>query len=80
MSRNGGGSSSNANSFMSTAQAAKFLFVSRPHVVTLIDQGKLEIHHKTANNCFVTKVSVLAYQTTLQEAMMAYHASNSDEK
>lgn len=79
MSRNGGGSSSHANSFMSTAQAAKFLFVSRPHVVKLIEQGKLRIHHKTADNCFVTTVSVLAYQTTQQEAMTAYNASNSDE-
>lgn len=80
MSKNGDGGSSDANAFMSTAEAAKFLFVSRPHVVKLIDQGKLRIHHKTGNNCFVTKASVLAYQTAQQEAITSYQASTSDEE
>ncbi|MEM5338711.1 helix-turn-helix domain-containing protein [Paraburkholderia azotifigens] len=80
MSKNGGGGSSDADAFMSTAEAAKFLFVSRPHVVKLVDQGKLKIHHKNGKNCFVTKVSVHAYQTAQKEAIAAYHASNNDEE
>lgn len=65
--------------FMTTAEAAKMLFVSRPHVVKLIDQGQLKLHHITGNNRFVTKDSVLAYQIAQQAAVAAYRASTADE-
>ncbi|WP_183081478.1 excisionase family DNA-binding protein [Paraburkholderia fungorum] len=60
---------------MSTADAAKLLFVSRPHVVKLLEQGKLKLHHTTRNNRFLTKASVLAYQAYLDAAAKAYQAS-----
>lgn len=69
-----------ADEFMSTADAAKLLFVSRPYVVKLIEQGKLKLHHKTGNNRFVTTASVLNYQTNQQAAAEAYQASAADEE
>ena len=50
-----------ADDFMSTADA-KLLFVSRPHVVKLLERRKLKLHHNTGNNRFVMKASVLDYQ------------------
>ena len=66
--------------YMSTADAAKRLFVSRPHVVKLLDQGKLKLHHITGNNRFVRMDSVLAYQAAQQAAIAAYHASAGEEE
>jgi excisionase family DNA binding protein len=66
--------------FMSTTEAAKLLFVSRRHVVKLIDQGKLKIHHKTGNALYVMTASVLAYQTAQQKAATAYRASSAGEE
>ncbi len=66
--------------FMSTADAAKLLFVSRPHVVKLLEQGKLKLHHTTRNNRFLTKASVLAYQAHLDAAAKVYQASTTDEE
>ena len=68
-----------SDEFLSTVEAAKLLFVSRPHVVKLVDQGKLKLHHKTGNNRFVTKASVFAYQLVQQASVAAYHASTTDE-
>lgn len=68
-----------ADDFMSTAEAAKLLFVSRPHVVKLLKQGKLKLHHKTRNNQFLTKASVLTYQAHQDAAVKAYQASAADE-
>ncbi|RQU47892.1 helix-turn-helix domain-containing protein [Burkholderia cenocepacia] len=65
---------------MSTADAAKLLFVSRPHVVKLLKQGKLKLHHKTGNNRFVTKASVLNYQADLRAAEKTYQGSTADEE
>lgn len=53
---------SETDDFMSTADVAKLLFVSRPHVVKLLEQGKLKLPHKTGNDQFVMKASVLDYQ------------------
>jgi excisionase family DNA binding protein len=66
--------------YMSTADAAKLLFVSRPHVVKFLDQGKLKLHHITGNNRFVRMDSVLAYQAAQQAAITAYHASAAEEE
>ena len=69
-----------ADDFMSTADAAKLLFVSRQHVVKLFEQRKLKLHHKTGNNRFVTKASVLDYQADQRAAAKAYQASTADEE
>ncbi|CAN7770470.1 helix-turn-helix domain-containing protein [Caballeronia sp. LjRoot34] len=66
--------------YMSTADAAKLLFVSRRYVVKLLDQGKLKLHHITGNNRFVRMDSVLAYQAAQQAAIAAYHASAAEEE
>jgi hypothetical protein len=66
--------------FMSTADAAKFLFLSRLHLARLIDQGVLKIHHKIRHNSFVTMASVLAYQATLRAAITEYNAATGDEE
>jgi excisionase family DNA binding protein len=69
-----------ANDFMSIAEAAKLLFVSRQYVVKLLEQGQLKLHHKTRNNRFVTKTSVLNFQVNQRAAVKRYHASTADEK
>ncbi|MFM0629832.1 helix-turn-helix domain-containing protein [Paraburkholderia xenovorans] len=71
---------SETDGFMSTADAAKLLFVSRPHVVKLLQRGKLKLHHKTGNNRFVTKASVLDYQADQRAAAKAYQDSTTDEE
>jgi excisionase family DNA binding protein len=69
-----------ADDFMSTADAARLLFVSRPHVVKLVEQGKLKLHHKTGNNLFVLKASVLGYQADQEAAVRTYQTSAGEEK
>ncbi|CAB3739434.1 hypothetical protein LMG22037_06285 [Paraburkholderia phenoliruptrix] len=69
-----------ADGFMSTADAAKLLFVSRPHVMKLLEQGKLKLHHKAGNTRFLTTTSVLAYQAHLRAAAKAYQASAGDNE
>jgi excisionase family DNA binding protein len=69
-----------ADDFMSTADAAKLLFVSRPHVMKLLEQGKLELHHKAGNTRFLTTTSVLAYQMHLRAAAKAYQTSTRDNE
>ncbi|MEC5407139.1 helix-turn-helix domain-containing protein [Paraburkholderia sp. MPAMCS5] len=69
-----------ADDFMSTAEAAKLLFVSRPHVVKLLKQDKLKLHHKAGNIRFLTKASVLAYQAHQRAAEEAYQASTGDNE
>lgn len=69
-----------AGDFMSIAEAAKLLFVSRPHVLKLLEQGKLKLHHEAGNNRFVVKASALAYQADLRAAEKAYQASGAGEE
>ncbi|CAL8477108.1 helix-turn-helix transcriptional regulator [Caballeronia sp. S22] len=69
-----------ADEFISTADAAKLLFVSRPHVVKLVEQGKLKLHHKMGSNLFLTKSSVLRYQADQQAAARTYQTSASEEE
>ncbi|MFM0169144.1 excisionase family DNA-binding protein [Paraburkholderia sediminicola] len=66
--------------YMSTADAAKLLFVSLSHVVKLLDQGKLKLHHVTGNNRFVGKNSVLTYHAAQQAAIAAYQASAAEDE
>ncbi|MFP3604381.1 helix-turn-helix domain-containing protein [Paraburkholderia sp. SIMBA_053] len=66
--------------FLSIAEAATLLFVSRPHISKLLEQGKLELHHEKGSDRFVTKASVLEYWATREAAVEAYKASTSDEK
>jgi excisionase family DNA binding protein len=60
-----------ADGFMSIADAARLLFVSRRHLVKLLDDGELEVHRGAGNNRFVTKSSVLAYQEHQRAAVIA---------
>ncbi|REG59665.1 excisionase family DNA binding protein [Paraburkholderia sp. BL6669N2] len=46
---------------ISTSDAAKLLFVSRPHAVKLVEEGKLPLHHITDQNRFLRKADVLEY-------------------
>jgi len=69
-----------ADDFLSISEAAALLFVARPHISKLLEQGKLELHHEKGNDRFVTKVSVLKYWATREAAVEAYNASTSDEE
>jgi excisionase family DNA binding protein len=64
--------------FMSIAEAATLLFVSRSHILKLLEQGELELHHEEGNDRFVTKASVLKHWVTREAAIEAYNASTSD--
>ncbi len=68
-----------ADDFMSIAEAATLLFVSRPHVTKLLEQGELKLHHKAGNDSFVTKTSVLEYRAARHAAVVAYNASSHNE-
>jgi len=69
-----------ADDFISTADAAKLLFVSRSHVVKLLEQGGLTLHHKAGNNVFLTSASVLAYRAHQRDAAKTYQASTGDNE
>ena len=69
-----------AGGFFSVGDAAKLLFVSRPHVLKLIEQGKLELHHKTETDLFVSEASLRGYQANQEAAVQAYRASAADEE
>ena len=47
---------------VSTSEAAAILFVSRVHVLKLIDDGLLPLHHRVGKHQFVRKADVLAYK------------------
>jgi hypothetical protein len=61
-----------SDEFLSIADAAKLLFVSRPHVLKLLEQGELELHHKAEDALFVTLASVLRYQSERAAAVRTY--------
>ncbi|WP_250436252.1 hypothetical protein [Caballeronia sp. ATUFL_F2_KS9A] len=66
--------------FLSIAEAATQLFVSRPNISKLLEQGKLELHHETGVDRFITKASVLDYLAARDAAADAYQASASGEE
>jgi excisionase family DNA binding protein len=68
-----------AAGFFSIADAAKLLFVSRPHVLKLLEQGKLELHQETGNNQFVTEASLRSYQADQRAREQGYQASAGGE-
>lgn len=51
-----------ADTVLSTEQAAKLLGVSRPFVVRLIDDGAIDLHQRVGNQRRVLKSEVLAWQ------------------
>jgi len=53
---------------ISTSEAAKLLFVSRLHLVKLIEEGKLSLHHITGQNRFLQKADVLEYKAKKAQA------------
>jgi excisionase family DNA binding protein len=57
---------------ISTGEAAKLLFVSRSHVVKLIEQKTLPLHHITGKNRFLRKADVLAYNAKKQAEAQAW--------
>jgi hypothetical protein len=65
---------------VSIADAAKLLFVSRLHVVKLVEQEKLKLHHKSGNDRFITEPSVLAYQAQQRVTARVYQASIGDNE
>jgi excisionase family DNA binding protein len=69
-----------AAGFFSVADAAKLLFVSRSHVLKLIEQGKLELHHKPGTDLFVSEASLRGYQANHEAAVQTYQASAADEE
>ncbi|WP_436206874.1 hypothetical protein [Caballeronia sp. LjRoot31] len=69
-----------AEDFLSTAEAATILFVSRRHVAKLLEQGKLKLHHKMGTELFILKTSVLDHQADLRAATNAYQTSAGDEE
>ncbi|EUC18720.1 hypothetical protein PMI06_003096 [Burkholderia sp. BT03] len=69
-----------AGGFFSVADAAKLLFVSQPHVLKLLEEGKLDLHHKAGNDPFVSGASLRSYQANQQAAVRAYQASAADEE
>ena len=65
--------------FISTAEAARLLFVSRPHVVKLIDEGTLPLHHRTGQNRFVLKADALAYKERKLTEAKTWVASQTED-
>lgn len=64
---------------MSTSEAAKLLFVSRPHVVKLIEEGKLPLHHITGRNRFLRKADVLEYKAKKMAEATAFFESQTED-
>ncbi|WP_220274682.1 excisionase family DNA-binding protein [Trinickia dinghuensis] len=64
---------------LSVSEAATLLFVSRPHILKLLQQGKLTLHHETGSDRFITKASVMEQLATRNAAVETYNSSTSDE-
>jgi excisionase family DNA binding protein len=64
---------------ISTAEAAKLLFVSCPHVVKLIEEGALRVHHVIGQNRFVLTSSVLTYKAKKEADAKAYFATQAED-
>jgi excisionase family DNA binding protein len=64
---------------ISTSEAARLLFVSRPHVVKLIEEGKLPLHHITGQNRFLLKGDVLSYKAAKQAEAKAFFETQTED-
>ena len=64
---------------VSTLEAAAILFVSRPHVVKLIDEGLLSLHHRVGRRRFVRKADVLAYKERKRADAKAWLDSQTED-
>lgn len=51
-----------SDEIVSTTEAAAMLFVPRLHVMKLIDEGLLPLHHRVGKQRFVRKADVLVYK------------------
>jgi excisionase family DNA binding protein len=65
---------------VSVAEAAAMLFVSRPHVVKLIDGGLLPLHHRIGKHLFVRKADVQAYNERKRAEAQAWLDSQTEDK
>jgi excisionase family DNA binding protein len=65
---------------ISTAEAAKLLFVSRPHVVKLIEENKLPLRHITGQSRFLLKADVLAYKAKKQAEARAWLDTQTEDE
>jgi excisionase family DNA binding protein len=63
---------------ISTAEAAKLLFVSRSHVLELIKEGTLPLHHVAGQNWFVLTSAVLGYKAKKEAEAKAYFATQTE--
>jgi hypothetical protein len=63
------------------SEAAKYLFVSRPHVRKLLAAGKLMevLPRDPTGSISIDVVSVEAYRTALEAAIRAYLDSQTDD-
>lgn len=73
----------NADSVLTTEQAAQLVGVSRPYFVKLIDAGQIPLHQKVGNQRRVLRSAVLDWQTgqqaRQQAAMTAFAHGLEDE-
>ena len=73
----------NADSVLTTEQAAQLVGVSRPYFVKLIDAGQIPLHQKVGNQRRVLRSAVLDWQTgqqaSQQAAMTAFAHGLEDE-
>jgi excisionase family DNA binding protein len=65
---------------VSTAEAAAILFVSRQHVVKLIDEGVLPLHHRVGKVRFIRTTDVLAYKEKKLGEAKLWLASQTEDK
>ncbi|QGZ62388.1 MerR family transcriptional regulator [Paraburkholderia acidisoli] len=68
-----------ADDFVSIADAAKQLFVSRPYVLKLLERGELDLHHEVGNERFITQASVQRCRADRDAAAQAYQDLATDE-
>ncbi|WP_207000781.1 excisionase family DNA-binding protein [Trinickia mobilis] len=64
---------------ISTSEAAKLLFVSHPHVLKLIEEGKLPLHHVTGQNRFLRRVDVLDYKAKKKVEAGAFFRTQTED-
>ena len=65
---------------ISTSEAAKLLFVSPSHIVKLIEEGSLPLHHVTAGFRFLRKSDVLDYKARKQAEAKMFFATQTEDR
>lgn len=64
---------------VSIAEAAAMLFVSRQHVMKLIDGGLLPLRHRVGKNRRICKADVLAYHERKLAEVKAWLSSQTED-